>query len=152
MPIFRRDNDASPPVVSSGSSEPSQKRRITHIAPGTRVNGQVNGATELLIEGELEGEIRVDATVTVGADGVVRGPIAAPVVRVSGSVVGDVVAVDRVEVAPSGSVEGDISAPRVVIAEGAFFKGKVEMTGDRARAARPREGETAPPPPAPTEP
>ena len=152
MPIFRRDNDASPPVASGGPSEPSQKRRITHIAPGTRVNGQVNGATELLIEGELEGEIRVDATVTVGADGVVRGPIAAPVVRVSGSVVGDVTAVDRVEVAPSGSVEGDISAPRVVIAEGAFFKGKVEMTGDRAREARPRERETASPPPAPTAP
>jgi len=152
MPIFRRDNDASPPAVSGGSPELAQKRRITHIAPGTRVNGQVNGATELLIEGELDGEIRVEATVTIGADGTVHGPIAAPVVRVSGSVVGDVIASDRVEVAPSGSVEGDISAPRVVIAEGAFFKGKVEMTGDRVRDARPRGREAAPPKPAPTEP
>lgn len=152
MPIFRRDNDASIPAVSGGSSEPAQKRRITHIAPGTRVNGQVNGATELLIEGELEGEIRVEATVTIGADGTVHGPIAAPVVRVSGSVVGDVIASDRVEVAPNGSVEGDISAPRIVIAEGAFFKGKVEMTGDRTRAARHPRPETTPPSPSPTEP
>ena len=89
-------------------------------------------------EGELRGEVRVGSAVTVGADGVVEGPITAPVVRVGGRVVGNVVATDRVEVSPSGSLEGDIAAPRVVIAEGAFFKGKVEMRGgvvDKAAAA-----------------
>jgi cytoskeletal protein CcmA (bactofilin family) len=133
MSIFRRETTPSSPVPG-GAPEPSQKRRLTHIAAGTRLQGAVTGATELLIEGEIAGEVRIDAMVTVGAEGVVTGPIAAPVVRIGGRVIGDVAASDRVEVSPSGSLEGDISAPRVVIAEGAFFKGKVAMrAGERAR-------------------
>ncbi len=142
MSIFRRESTPpSPGSSAAGSPEASHsvnsvhKRRLTHIAPGTRLTGEVTGATELLVEGELKGEVRVDAAVTVGADGVVEGPITAPVVRVSGRVVGSVVATDRVEVSPSGSLEGDIAAPRVVIAEGAFFKGKVEMRGGSADKA-----------------
>jgi cytoskeletal protein CcmA (bactofilin family) len=133
MSIFRRENPTS--AAPGGSSEPvnaSQKRRLTHVAAGTRIRGEVTGPTELLIEGEVEGEIRLDATVTVGVEGTVQGPINAPVVRVGGRVAGNVVASDRVEVSPSGSVEGNISAPRVVIAEGAFFRGSVEMRGEEA--------------------
>lgn len=107
----------------------TQQRRITHIAPGSRIQGQLSGPTELLVEGEVEGEIRVDATVMIGTEGVVQGPVTAHVVRIGGRVFGNVTASDRVEVAPSGSVEGDIVAPRIVIAEGAFFKGRVEMMG-----------------------
>jgi cytoskeletal protein CcmA (bactofilin family) len=142
MPIFRRENVSASPASSGGSSESSQsqKRRLTHIAPGTRVQGTFTGATELLVEGEISGEVRVDALVMIGGDGVVEGPITAPVVHVGGRVVGDVRASDRVEVAASGVLEGDISAPRVVIAEGAFFKGRVEMTGDKARERRPKGG------------
>lgn len=142
MSIFRRENVSASPAASGGSSEPSpsQKRRLTHIAPGTRVEGAFTGPTELLIEGEIAGEIRVDALVMVGGDGVVEGPITAPVVRIGGRVIGDVRASDRVEVAASGVLEGDIAAPRVVIAEGAFFKGRVEMTGDKARERRPKGG------------
>lgn len=107
----------------------TQQRRITHIAPGSRIQGQLSGPTELLVEGEIEGEIRVDATVMIGTEGVVQGPVTAHVVRIGGRVFGNVSASDRVEVAPSGSLEGDVAAPRIIIAEGAFFKGRVEMTG-----------------------
>jgi cytoskeletal protein CcmA (bactofilin family) len=104
---------------------------MTHIAPGTRIQGEVSGPTELLIEGEIQGEVRVDAPVIIGAEGVVQGPITAHVVRVGGRVFGNVFATERVEVAPSGTLEGDIQSPRITIAEGAFFKGRVEMKGDR---------------------
>ncbi|MEA2562636.1 MAG: hypothetical protein QOH06_4140 [Acidobacteriota bacterium] len=107
-----------------------QQRRITHIAPGSRVQGQLSGPTELLVEGEVEGEIRVDSTVMIGTEGVVQGPVTAHVVRIGGRVFGNVTASDRIEVAPSGSLEGDAAAPRIIIAEGAFFKGRVEMTGE----------------------
>lgn len=140
MSIFRRDTPSgSHPASSSASDSGSfaaarpQQRRVTHIAPGSRVEGELTGPTELLIEGEVEGEIRVDSTVMVGSEGLVRGPISAQVVRIVGRVVGNVHASERVEVAPSGSVEGDIAAPRVVIAEGAFFKGRVEMKSEPER-------------------
>jgi len=147
MSIFgRRENTGSAPAASGGSMDattsqtPSrpQQRRITHIAPGSRVQGQLTGPTELLIEGEVEGEIRVDAAVMIGSEGVVHGPVTAHVVRIGGRVFGNVTASDRVEVAPSGSLEGDVAAPRIIIAEGAFFKGRVEMTGDKAEKAAAR--------------
>jgi cytoskeletal protein CcmA (bactofilin family) len=153
MSIFRR-GDANSPSASGGSSDlasapinssstlKAERRRVTHIAPGTRVQGLLSGPTELLIEGEVEGEIRVDASVMIGADGVVKGPVTANNVRVGGRVEGNIQAAERVEVAPSGSLEGDIAAPRVVIAEGAFFKGRVEMRSDRGKsekAERPQE-------------
>jgi cytoskeletal protein CcmA (bactofilin family) len=140
MSIFRRANTSSSPASSGGSSESSQKRRLTHIAPGTRVQGIFTGPTELLIEGEIAGEVRVDALVMVGGDGVVEGPVSAPVVRIGGRVIGDVHASERVEIAASGVLEGDVAAPRVVIAEGAFLTGRVEMTGDKARERRSRSG------------
>jgi len=143
MALFRRDTgspSASPggspdfsPSPSPSSSSSTQRRRVTHIAAGSRVEGALTGPTELLIEGEVEGEIRIESAVMIGTEGVVRGPISAQVIRVGGRVVGDVQASDRVEVAPSGSLEGDIAAPRVIIAEGAFFKGRIDMRSDRDR-------------------
>jgi cytoskeletal protein CcmA (bactofilin family) len=148
MSIFRRENVSASPAASGGPSDPghSQKRHLTYVAPGTRLLGEVTGATELLIDGEIEGEVRVDATVTVGAEGAVLGPISAPVVRVAGRVVGDLLASDRVEVTPTGMVEGNVAAPRIVIAEGAFFKGRVEMTGEKVREARRPRGAAGPEP------
>lgn len=95
----------------------------------------MTGPTELLVEGEIEGEVRVEAPVMIGTEGVVQGPISGQVVRVGGRVIGNITATERVEVAPSGTLEGDILAPRVVIAEGAFFKGRVEMKSDKAEKA-----------------
>lgn len=142
MALFRsRDTGSSSPASPGGSSDSSpspspssssaQRRRVTHIAAGSKVEGKLTGPTELLIEGEVDGEIRVESAVMIGTEGVVRGPISAQMVRVGGRVIGDVQASDRVEVAPSGGLEGDIAAPRVVIAEGAFFKGRIDMRSDR---------------------
>lgn len=145
MSIFRREPTSSSASGLGGSGESSAsgpsssnaaRRRMTHIAPGSRIQGEVTGPTELLIEGEVEGEVRVDSVVVVGAEGVVHGPVTAQTVRVSGKVVGNIQASERVEIAPAGSLEGDIAAPRVVIAEGAFFKGRVEMKGNQEREAR----------------
>lgn len=144
MSIFRKDAEASPVDQQSqrghqgqagrdpsprGPAAASRERPVTRIAEGTRVTGEIGGGTELVVEGELDGKVTLDSRVAVGASGVVRGEISARAVLVAGRVVGDVTGTERVEVGPSGKVEGDITAPRVTIAEGAFFKGKVEMSG-----------------------
>ena len=133
MPIFRRENEGSGVLSTPGVREPSARgdgrARVTLIAAGTRVTGEITGATEVHVEGEVDGDVHVDGTVVVGAEGRVKGEIGARTVRVAGKVAGNLRGSERVEVLPSGSAEGDIAAPRVVIAEGAFFKGKVEMSG-----------------------
>lgn len=159
MSFFRREaetetpgaaprNEPSNAGLPSGRPGGARERSVTRIADGTKIVGEVGGATELLVEGEVEGQIRVDSRVVVGQGGLVRGQIAARSVLIAGRVAGDVRGSDRVEVGGSGKLEGDIAAPRVTIAEGAFFKGKVEMGGgDRER----RNRSAAPPGPSPRE-
>jgi cytoskeletal protein CcmA (bactofilin family) len=97
------------------------------------VTGQVGGTSDLVIDGELEGQVQLESHVTIGAEGRVRGDITARTVRIGGRVVGNVRGIEKVEILPSGRLEGDVSAPRVVLAEGAFFKGKVEMSGQAGK-------------------
>lgn len=140
MAIFRREPDPAPapsqPSPSRESSSAVAPRRggTTLVAAGTRLTGTVGGATDVLVEGEVDGKVQVDARVTVAAEGKVTGEIAARSVQVGGKVQGNVRAVERIEITASGALEGDVAAPRVIIAEGAFFKGKVEMTGTDGKA------------------
>lgn len=151
MSLFRRETEA--PLSTPGQRQPapsgpqtsgSGDRPVTRIAEGTLIKGEVTGSTEVLVEGRVHGEIRLDQRVVVGPPGSVHGRISARSVLVAGNVEGDVQGSERVEVGGSGKVEGDISAPRVTIAEGAFFKGQVEMTGGAARAGR-QPPRTSPP-------
>lgn len=134
MALFGRDQQS--PVKSSAAPAPlpapgNPSKTATLVAPGTKVVGKISGNAEVVVEGEIEGEIRVDGGAVVGSGGVVRGEIAARTIRVGGKVFGNIRGAERVEVLASGALEGDVAAPRVVIAEGAFFKGKVEMTGGK---------------------
>lgn len=145
MSFFRRDEepDASPPArrpasTSTPSASTGGAQPVTRIAGGTRITGEVSGTTELLIEGEVDGRVRLDGRVVVGQPGGVKGEIEGRSVRIDGRVEGPVRGSERVEVGSTGRLEGDIRAPRVTIAEGAFFKGKVEMGGeDRRQSSRP---------------
>ncbi len=126
MALFRRDSPA--PAHSVASTGPSgEPGGGTRIAPGARFEGKITGAVDLVVDGEVIGEIAVSAVVRIGREGSVTGPISARVVSVAGRVAGDLRGAERVEIAATANLEGDIAAPRVTIAEGAFFKGRVEM-------------------------
>lgn len=140
MSIFRRDSEPAPPTPSMPASPAAPKKPAprpstppaassapTHIASGIRVVGQITGDAELVIDGQVDGEIDLDSRVVVGASGRVEGEIQARAIEVGGKVQGNVRGRERVEVLATGGLEGDVVSPRVVIAEGAFFKGKVEM-------------------------
>lgn len=132
MSIFRRDPEApqpSPPAPRNpreGREEPKSPA-TTLIAHGSKIVGEILGDAPVHVAGQLEGRVHVDQTVVVSAQGQVRGEIFAHTARIGGRVEGPVRAMDRVEVTASGHLEGDIQAPRVVIEEGAFFKGQVQM-------------------------
>jgi cytoskeletal protein CcmA (bactofilin family) len=130
MSIFRRNSSAAGAGEDTAAGAAGQGGTVTHIAAGTRIQGEVAGSSDVQIEGEVDGRVAVQALVVVGVGGAVAGPLHGRVVRVAGRVAGRVTAVERVEVAATGSVEGDLAAPRVVIAEGAFFRGQIEMRSD----------------------
>ena len=117
--------------------------KIVNIGQSITIKGEVIGNEDLTIEGKVEGKIVLkDHNLTIGANGRIQAEIHAKTVLVIGEVVGNVTADDKVEVAATGSMRGDIVAPRVVLADGARFKGTIDMDVKGQPAARP----TAPTP------
>lgn len=137
MSIFRRDPESPREALRATSPAPARRPRsglepqvataVTVIASGTHIVGEVSGTAGLRIEGRLEGTARIDGEVVVAAGGESRAEIHARQVRIAGKARGGMRGEEVVELTATGSLEGDISAPRVVIAEGAFFKGQVRM-------------------------
>ncbi len=134
MALFGRESDERPtPSVSTpparATSSRSAQRKTTLIAAGAKLVGEISGDTDVMIEGTVEGKIHPKEDVSVGEQGVVRGEIQARRVRVAGKVEGNVRGRESVEILSTGSLQGDVSSPGMVIGDGAFFKGRVEMTG-----------------------
>lgn len=107
------------------------------IGPNVRIQGELSGDEDIVIEGRVEGKITVSKTVRIGPQAQVNAEVKAQNVVVAGKVVGNVVAAERVEILASGSLEGNIKAPKIAIAEGAQFRGSVEMGGKGSPAPAP---------------
>jgi cytoskeletal protein CcmA (bactofilin family) len=110
-------------------SKPSRPREFTtHINDGTEIEGKINFSGTVLLNGRVRGEITSSDTLVVGERGVVNASIRAGIVEVSGEVVGNISASDRIELHPNCRVYGDIEAPVVIIDEGALLEGQCRMT------------------------
>lgn len=116
-----------PPRPEPVEPAPSASERAT-IGRSIIVRGEVTGDEDLLIRGRVEGSIDLALhTVTVGNDGQVEANISGRVVTVEGEVDGDLQAEEQVVIQSSARVRGDIMAPRVVLEDGATFRGLVDM-------------------------
>jgi cytoskeletal protein CcmA (bactofilin family) len=92
------------------------------------VKGEVSGSESLYIDGKVEGAINLPGNrVTVGRNGQVAASISAREVVVLGKVKGNVQASDRVDIRSEGSLTGDVTAARISIEDGAFFKGGIDI-------------------------
>jgi len=99
------------------------------IAPGLFLRGELRGEDDLIIEGRVEGEVTLKKHLTIETTGVVVANVATQNITVKGELRGDMTAEDKVEIHNGARVIGNIVAPRIVIAEGARFKGHIDMTG-----------------------
>jgi cytoskeletal protein CcmA (bactofilin family) len=107
--------------------QPVRDEQVT-IGKSIVIKGELTGAEDLTIEGEVEGKIELrDNVVTIGANGRIRAQVFAKSIVVLGQVTGNLTAIEKVTIREHGSVEGDIVAPGVAIAEGAYFRGTVDM-------------------------
>ncbi len=99
------------------------------IGRSMHIEGELTGNEDLIIDGTVEGKILVTGhQITLGENGHVKADIEdASTVIVQGRLVGNVSADHRIEIGSTGSILGDIRAPRVVLADGARFKGSIDM-------------------------
>jgi cytoskeletal protein CcmA (bactofilin family) len=115
-----------PSYTSSGS--PTAADRAT-IGKSLQIKGEVIGSESLYIDGKIEGAITLpDSRVTVSRDAQVLANIAAREVVVFGKVSGNITASDRVDIRSEGSVTGDVTAQRITIGDGAFFRGSIDIS------------------------
>jgi cytoskeletal protein CcmA (bactofilin family) len=121
-------------------SEPNpsldERRMAAWIGKSLVVQGKVISSEDLTIDGRVEGAIELgDHSLTIGVGAAVEADLIAQRIIICGAVTGNVLANETVDLRATGSVDGDISTPRVVMAEGATVKGRVDASGTRATAA-----------------
>lgn len=91
------------------------------------IDGEISGDEDLVIQGTVKGRIVLKESCIVEASGTVEADIETQNVEVAGNVTGNITATDKVELKSDCQVVGDIKSPRILIADGAQFKGNVDM-------------------------
>ena len=154
--MWKRDESVKPaaPPASTPAAAPSASapaapqanelraqlgRDMVNIGKSVVIKGELSGSEDLTIEGHVEGRIDLRENVlTIGPNGKIKAEVFAKAVVVLGEVTGNVTASEKVDIRDNGSVDGDIASPRVAIAEGAHFRGSVDMqrAGQRRRRSR----------------
>lgn len=112
----------------------SFRTEVAHIGKSVLIKGELSGSEDLYLDGEVEGNIELkDHSITVGPHGRVRAHINAREIIVHGKVEGNVRGADRVELKRSAVLVGDIATHRIVIEDGAFFKGAIDIQKEKEK-------------------
>ena len=115
---------------SDGSTN-SAASNVPYIGKTVVIKGELNGSEDLTIDGQFDGRIELrDHTLMVGRNSIMKADLIAKSVDILGRVTGNVTAFDMVRIGKCGNLHGNIMAPRVVVVEGANFRGRIDTPGD----------------------
>jgi len=133
MGIFGRDEENPGQQPAQSKMRPSTSPTATEagdrtvIARPTKIEGRISGSGEIIVNGLVTGTIEATGTVKVAEQGRVEATVHGKIVSVAGAVVGDITADEIIELEISAQVDGNITAPRILIKDGANFRGQVNM-------------------------
>jgi len=152
--MWKRDEAVRPPQPVSPPPVPTpeapapradavkslERESTVNIGKSVIIKGELSGSEDLTIEGQVEGKIELKQNVlTIGPNGRIKAQVFAKSIVVQGEVHGNITASERVDIRDNGSVDGDLSSPRVSIADGAHFRGSIDMQ----RSTKPGEAKPA---------
>jgi len=137
---------SSAPTMSSSTAPtytPEAPRGMAVIGKSVTIKGQIYSQEDLTIDGEMEGSVELkEHRLTVGPNGKIQAGIKAREIVVLGQIHGNVEASDKIDIRKEARLVGDIKTSRIVIEDGAYFKGSIDIMRPGAAA------EPAPKPPA----
>jgi cytoskeletal protein CcmA (bactofilin family) len=142
-----RSNMSSAPIRNP---DPDGPRGAAAIGKAVRINGQIISQEDLYVDGDVEGTVEVTQhKLTIGPNGRVHAAVKSREVVVLGSIQGNVEASDRIEIRKDAKLVGDIKTARIIIEDGAYFKGSIDIVKPEPKAAaapasRPPAGAAAP--------
>ena len=119
------------------------------IGKSVVIKGELSASEDLTIEGTVEGKVELKQnTLTIGANGRIKASVFAKAVIVQGEVTGNISATEKIDIRDAGSVDGDLASPRVAIADGAHFRGSIDMqrSGAKPGEAKPADAAKVPAP------
>lgn len=103
------------------------KSTTTAIGPTIIIKGKLKSDEDLIVRGRIEAEISSSKALLVENSGIIKANVRVKSARVSGVLVGNIHAEERVEIAPDGRMVGDLTAPKIIINDGAAFRGRIDM-------------------------
>ncbi len=122
-PLSRPASSASVPAAS-----PSRNQSTATIGKSLKIKGTLGGHEDVYVDGEVEGNIELEEnTLTVGPNGNINADVKAKNITVLGRLTGNVFAGERIEIRKTGSLEGDVTSKRIVIEDGAVFRGSIDI-------------------------
>ena len=130
------------PAPAAAAARPASAdrgaRNNAQVGKSIKFKGEISGSEDLVIDGEVEGTIELrDNSLIVGPNGNVRAQIKARTITVQGRLEGNVQAGERIEIRKTGSLEGDLVTPRIVIEDGAVFRGSIDILKPGTAPQRP---------------
>ena len=132
QPAQEEKKEPAAPVINTPSQSVADS--VAMIGQGISITGDVTASSNLKVSGRIEGRsISSSHDIEVADSGVVKASITAKVVRISGTVTGDVSGSEKVVISKSGRVQGNIVAPRVQLDDGALFRGSIDMNPAAAK-------------------
>lgn len=134
MAIFNKPGSDRP---STRLDAPGAESSMSVIGSGMRVVGDIESSGVIKVEGIVEGSVRGARQLLLGKSGAIHGDVYAVDAILGGTVVGTIVAAERVEIQGTSSVEGDIHTKSMVVFEGGMINGTVRM-GESSAATRPQ--------------
>ena len=140
-------NSPAEPVRTSEPARGLEGKGPVNIGKSVVIKGELTGSEDLTIEGHVEGKIELRQNVlTIGPNGKIKAQVFAKSVVILGEVTGNVTASEKVDLRDNGSIDGDITAPRVAIAEGAHFRGSIDMQRTGKTESKPAHASASPSP------
>jgi cytoskeletal protein CcmA (bactofilin family) len=99
----------------------------TAIGPTIVIRGKIKSDEDLIVKGRIDAEIQSSKALIVENSGIIKANVRVKSARLSGVLVGNITAEERVEIAPDGRMVGDLTAPKIIINDGAAFRGHIDM-------------------------
>jgi cytoskeletal protein CcmA (bactofilin family) len=126
-PALRPQDETHHVAVTTPAAATSSGRNTAVIGASMQIKGEIRSREELLVDGEVEGVLESLSSITVGPNGKVKANIKAREVVIFGSVKGNVEVTDKIAIRDSGSLIGDIKTAGIIIDDGAYFKGSIDI-------------------------
>jgi cytoskeletal protein CcmA (bactofilin family) len=119
----------TPPQAAPAAPRPAVNNGVASIGRGVTVRGDIFSKEDLYVDGDIEGSLTLELNrLTVGGSGKIKANIKAREVVIRGNVQGNVEAADKITIHKDGSLVGDMKMAGIIIEDGAYFKGSIDIT------------------------